>query len=370
MDLETSERRRSSDVIEEETEEPLPSVEERVGALLKQAPYARFFTFISMVERLTPEAVRVGGAGPPSKEGIRFRHDPDLAFASGDMTSAHILQVPSRAGDPLSPPRPLIEITTTFLGLSGSSSPLPTYLAEEIAQEDPHQPTRRDFLDIFHHRLVSLLFRWWARYGYAREFESGMGDRWSLRALAFTGSDAFHAPASKHIPPWQILRLLPLMAGKQRSARTLRIALQEILGHELPGIQVSLEQFVGGWVPVDEAERCKLGVARHRLGGDALLGGRVFDRSGSFTIKLEPVSRAAYPRLLPNGDLMPVLKDTVRLFTRDAVDFDLELVLAKDAIPTLYLARKGGSKLAHDAWLRSDRATQSMTFKDVMSSGK
>jgi type VI secretion system protein ImpH len=369
MDLETSERRRSADVIEE-AEEALPPMQERVGALLKHAPYARFFTFVSMIERLTPEAVRVGGGGPPSAEGIRFRHDPDLSFAAGDMRTARIIDVPSRAGDPLSPPRPLIEITTTFLGLSGASSPLPTYLAEEIAQEDPHAPVRRDFLDVFHHRLISLLFRWWARYGYAREFETALGDRWTLRALAFSGSDAFNAPPSKHIPSWQILRLLPLLAGRARNARTLRIALEEILGHELPGIGVTLDQFVGGWVPVDDTERCKLGIARHRLGGDALLGGRVFDRSGSFTIRLDPVTRAAYPRLLPNGDLMPVLKDVVRLFTRDAVDFDLELVLAKDAIPTLLLQRKDGSVLGHDAWLRSDRATQTMTFKDVMSTGK
>jgi type VI secretion system protein ImpH len=367
--METEKRRRRDTVtLDAILGSALPPNEgrERLLALLESAPRGRFFAIVALLERLTPGAVRVGDIGPPSKEGIRFRHDPDLSFSAGDIRSARLSEVRSIPDDALSPLRPLIEITTTFLGLTGATSPLPTYLAEEVAQEDAQQSVRRDFLDIFHHRLTSLLYRWWARYSFSREFEADLHDLWTRRMLSFVGSDAFDGAPSKHIPPWQLLRLLPLQVGTGRGARTLELALREIVGSAIPNSEVRVRQFVGGWVPIDEDERCALGRDNHRLGVDALLGKRIFDRAGRFAIRIENVDVDTYPRLQKGGDLLPLVQETVALFSRDPLEFDLELVLHEDAVPSLVLSAESGSRLGRNSWLRGRKSTQTILVEDAM----
>jgi type VI secretion system protein ImpH len=103
-----------------------------------------------------------GDYGPVNEESIRFRHDPSLTFATSDVSS--IKARPRRAGETGDgPDEPVYEITTTFLGLTGTVSPLPTYMAEEVLHEDHDRPAQREFLDVFHHRIISLFYRAHAR---------------------------------------------------------------------------------------------------------------------------------------------------------------------------------------------------------------
>src|SRR5262249_23771600 len=144
-----------------EIPEPAEVVELRAkgGPVLKAAPHSTFFHIVALLERLTPDAVRVGGDGPPSGEKIRFRHDHELNFSAGDIASARVRLLPQSAERYLDEPKAVYEVTTTFLGLTGTMSPLPTYMAEEVLHEDDKRPARRDFLDIFHHRFISFFYR-------------------------------------------------------------------------------------------------------------------------------------------------------------------------------------------------------------------
>ncbi len=318
---------------------PIPA---DVEDLLKDARRVRFFTLVSLLERLTPHARRVGGDGPPSQEALRFRHSPTLSFATGDVEEA--VQTEGR-----------IHLTTTFLGLTGAASPLPTYLAEEVLHEDPQAGAQRDFLDVFHHRLLSLLFRWWSKHRFAREFERSLGDAWTTRALALAGES--------HLPAELTLLVLPLLVSKPRGARALRAALEQVVGRSLDdNLTVTVRPFVGGWVEVDDEARCALGVRNHRLGVDALLGRRVFDRSGSFAVHLTPVGPESYKRLAPEGDVFPLIQETVRLFTRDSVRCQLDLELEEDATPTLRLSREGGSALGKASWLRGRGSSRTVSL--------
>lgn len=56
-------------------------------------------------------------------------------------------------------------VTTTFLGLYGSSSPLPTHYTEELLDESAADSTvSREFLDLLHQRLYQLYFQCWSKY--------------------------------------------------------------------------------------------------------------------------------------------------------------------------------------------------------------
>ena len=62
------------------------SVTPSVAALLAQPRRVGFYRAVELLERATPNAVRIGDVGPAGREAIRFRHDPSLAFSASDVT--------------------------------------------------------------------------------------------------------------------------------------------------------------------------------------------------------------------------------------------------------------------------------------------
>lgn len=348
--------------------DPVARLEKHAAPVLRGAPHSTFFHIVALLERLTSSAKRVGGDGPPSAEAIRFRHDYDLGFSSGDISRVEVKALPRGPERSLEEPKPAFVVTTTFLGLTGTISPLPLYIAEEVLHEDDQNPVRRDFLDIFHHRLISLLYRCVSKFSPAREHLTHRTDAWMKRALFLTGLDPDIQTRGLRVHPSVLVRLAPLLAGRGRGPRVLALALREALGDALaPDGKVHIEQFAGGWIEVDSAQRMALGQGNNELGVEAILGSRAYDQSGRFSVRIGPLHRHNYRRFLRDGDLLPVVKDMVELCVREPLDFDVELLLAADAVPSFVLSRaEGGSQLGRDTRLRgSETAAEVMTIPDV-----
>lgn len=318
----------------------------------------RFFPLLAYLERLTAGAVRLGGVGPVSKEMIRLRNDPSLGFHSADITSVSLRSVPRQADDPLAGSRPLFEVVCTFLGLSGSSSPLPTYLVEEVAQEDPDRPARRELLDLFHHRLLSLLYRLEAKYELTSELTSSFSDPWSHRLFALAGFDTYEQPPAVVLKAWQLLRVLSLLATRKRTAERLEVALEDVLGKHLEGARVHVRQFVGRWVEIDLSRRVRLGRANHRLGHNIVLGGKAYDLAGKIQIEIAPLPSRAYKKLLPDGELLPAVRELVALFIREPLEYTLELGLVESVTQTFRVSGQDPSQLGRDTWLGNKRQSR------------
>lgn len=347
----------------------LADLETRARPVLRAAPHSTFFHIVALLERLTSEAARVGGEGPPSAEAIRFRHDYDLGFSAGDISRVGVEAMPRGPERSLEADKPAFVVTTTFLGLTGTISPLPLYIAEEVLHEDDQNPVRRDFLDVFHHRLISLLYRSVSKFSPAREHLTHRTDAWMKRALFLTGLDPEIQTRGMGVHPSVLVRLAPLLAGRGRGPRVLALAVREALGEALaPDGKVHIKQFAGGWIEVDAAQRMALGLGNNELGVEAILGSRAYDQSGRFSVQIGPLHQHNYRRFLRDGDLLPVVKDVVELCVREPLDFDVELLLAPDAVPSFVLSRKvdGGSQLGRDTRLRGSETTaEVMVIPDV-----
>ena len=50
------------------------------------------------------------------------------------------------------------------MGLYGPSSPLPNHYTEDVLWASADEDAARSFLDLFNHRLISLVFRAWEKY--------------------------------------------------------------------------------------------------------------------------------------------------------------------------------------------------------------
>lgn len=316
----------------------------------------RFASLVALLERLTASAVRVGGDGPPSEEAIRFKHDPSLVFSAGDVSQVRLVPRKEEWGVQQGGPKHVFEVVTTFLGLTGASSPLPGYMVEEIAQEDPDRPLRRQFLDLFHHRLLSLLYRALSRYTPEAETTRAGDDVWSRRVLALTGLDTYERGPAVGLSVPQLLRLAPLLSTRARTARTLELALSDVLREDLGEARVTLKQFEGSWVEVEPEQRMMLGKLNSHLGRTSMLGGRLFDRAGKFIIGIAPLDGATYHRLLPEGDLSPLVREVVTLVVRDPLECALELGVREDVLGAFQLKMKSPARLGRNTYLGGRRS--------------
>jgi type VI secretion system protein ImpH len=324
---------------------------EQRGVLAAYETRAREFDFYRLVyllERTLEGSAPLGHAGSSSAERIRLRAEPSLTFASSDVSAIARRRFPEGVER--------VQVSTTFLGLYGSVSPMPAHFVEDIAlqvHQGGPQPIR-EFLDVFHHRLLSLVYRAWAKYrqsvGYARAGK----DRFSRRMFCAVGLDGF-SDAERAINPFYFLRFAPLLATKSRSARGLQIVLDELLG----GIGVHIDQFVGHWTLIEKPLRNKLGVANHQLGESLVIGRYVYDGSGRFTVKLGPLEYDDYLSFLPGGHRRPFLQSVVNTFTPGIHDVMLQLHVDLDAAPRFQLGSPRAATLARTAWLGG---TSAQTF--------
>lgn len=288
-----------------------------------------FFGLVSFLERVTAGASPIGGAGPAHREAIRFHHDPDLGFHAADVRSVEIAEDPRR-----------FEVLTTFLGLSGTASPLPPYIAEGILFDTFEQGTQRDFLDLFHHRAISLLYRSVIRLNPARVHRSDASDPWLLRLLGLAGIQPDPGLA---LQPRHLMVLIPILTKRARGAAALRVAVAAILRDELPDLDVRIRELAGQWLNVDEDQFTRLGARNHALGELTVLGRRVYDRRGRFAVRIGILTRDQADLFAEGQLLLDRLRAAVGLILRDPLEYDLELELHESAAETM---RIGFSRLS------------------------
>jgi type VI secretion system protein ImpH len=323
---------------------PAPLGPEELARRIAAARRLGAYPLLLLLERLHGERGRIGTSAMPSEERIRLRHDPALAFRPGEVSAVALRPPP---GEPEPGEVPAVDVTTAFLGLSGAASPLPPYLPEEVAQEDDEAPRRRDFLDLFHHRFISLYYRARARADFPNGYRSDQGDAWSRRVLAFAGREG-----PTRVPAWRLLRWAPLLAERNVTAAALEAAVADLLEDDVGAVGVTVEPFAGGWAAIDPDDRNRLGRDRSRLGADLVLGARILDRAGRIRVVVGPLSRAELAAFRARADLPLRIAEAVRELCPPALAFDLLLWLSRDAAPHLELGR---ARLGRDAWLGGQR---------------
>jgi type VI secretion system protein ImpH len=310
---------------------PLDEVVRHLEAARRRGAYP----LLVVLERLLGGDAAIGTAANLDEERIQLRHDRQLAFRPGEVSGIRVRDV--------NRDRPVVEITTAFLGLTGAASPLPPYLAEEVAQEDEEAPVRRDFLDMFHHRFVSLFYRARARSDFANGYRSDQTDAWSRRVLALLGRDR-----PPRVEPWRVLRWAPILAQRNVTPAAVEAAVADVLEDELGEVGVAVEPFVGVWAAIDPDDQNRLGRARSALGLDLVLGRRILDRASKFRLVVGPLGRDLLVRIRGNERLLRRVADAVGELCSATLDFELVLWLTPEAAPHLQL---GAARLGRDSWL-------------------
>ncbi len=316
--------------------------------ILNRARYFEYFQLIHLLERTACNQAPVGRQGPVPKELVRIRPVLSLGFPPGDIAAADWDDgIGAGGGDGR------LLLTTTFLGLYGSDSPLPAHFTERLLPEQEEDELVRDFLDQFHHRVYSLLYRCWAKFRYYVTFRPDGADSISMVVRALLGIGTTGTFESLDVPPLRYFRYVGLYSQRPRSTAGLIGLLRDFF----EGVDVDVEQCVGRWLPIEDDDRNVMGRANCMLGQNFLLGERLYDRAGRFRVKLGPLIFDQYTQFLPPGKSAVELAELVRFYTGDPLEFDLQLTLKGEEVPDLPLGERGMlGRLSWTTWLKSKPA--------------
>lgn len=267
----------------------------------------------------------VGGFGDPGKEAVRFTVPPSIAFPVSEIQEIGF----SEDGPPV--------VAVNFFGLTGPKGVLPyiyTQLAAENMLEGSH--ALQDFLDIFHHRLVSLFFRAWEK---SRPLEvmhySPRSDHFTAALTSLLGFDYASSSGQRRALLRSLVAFVGLLSPGTRSGVNLQNFLRGFLG-----VPVEVVQFLGSWLPISRIHQCSLGdpdEGANRLGKGAVLGDEVWDQQSRIRIRIGPLSRSEYDDFLPEGRRYELLRTLTRFFCNDEFDIEAQLILEASDVPGVIL---------------------------------
>lgn len=337
--------------------------------LLREGNRFDFFQAVRLLDQWARDRAETGSASrrqpvgqdrSPDQEVVRFRVLPSLGFPAGPVHQIRALPQP---GQPASNDLPPLEMIVTFLGLTGPNSVLPRHYTSLLIQRiRDRDHAARDFLDLFHHRLISLFFRTWEKYRLAFAYERTRGtpeaddvDRCSNVLYCLAGLGTAHLRGRQKIDDEAFLFYSGHFAHAPRSAVALEWLLSDYFDRT-----VTVRQFQGQWLYLDPDDRSLMPSAdypqgrNNQLGANMVVGERVWDVQSKFRLRIGPLTYDQFRSFMPNGDALRPLVQMTRSYVGPQFDFDVQPVLLPKAVPWCRLgsADGGGAFLGWNTWVR------------------
>jgi type VI secretion system protein ImpH len=269
-----------------------------------------FFQALSLLE----EKFRKDGSKDPLEAGsVRCIPDTSLAFPASD-----IQRIREKRGT--------VELVLSFMGLIGVSSPLPIYFSEYVSRFEENALPLIDFLNIFNNRFYILFYRSWKKYRFVRALSAGKSDPFVRRIAFMSGLNPDLLTIKEN---FKLLAYCGFFATKCRGKSALMTMLSDFYG----GLPVAIKEYSPRWVVIHNPPKIGLD---SRLGVSSVLGTTKWDVAGKFRVSVGPLPRETFETFLPGSDNIKKMKDLVRCFLSDPLDFDIEVRLqSRELVPVI-----------------------------------
>jgi type VI secretion system protein ImpH len=288
----------------------------------------------------------VGEGCEPEMEPIHFNAHVGFDFPA---TEVRKLFWPARSS--LQVPH----MVTNFFGLAGATGPLPTPLTElVISRLRENDSGLSDFLDIFNHRLISLLYRIRKVHRVAlssQSPEATSAARYVYSVLGLGTAGLRGRMQHAGVKDRSLLPYAGLLSQRPRSA----IGLQQLLSEHFH-VTVKIKQFCGAWQEIEPDDRTYLGKGgrNQALGQTTVLGSKVWDQQGHMLLVVGPLSWERFQHFLPDAfgaeDCYRPIRELARFYSGEEFQFRLRLKIREIETPGL---RLGAAKLGWTAWLKA-----------------
>lgn len=279
---------------------------------------------------------RLGESSRPAEDGVRIGQEATFGFAPRPVASAA---------------RPegeeVLRLRTFFFGLFGPNGPLPLNMTELAHARGLNRDGGfADFADALQHRMATLFYRAWAEGEPVLGLDRAGPDRFGRQLGALAGYGMASLEGRDAMPDLLKRHFTGRLADGTRSPEGLCAILSSFF--EAP---VAIEEFVPSRAVLPVEARCRLGggAGNAALGRTASAGQAVRVHHHVFRVVFGPLTLAAYERFLPGGPALQRLDPILRNYVGEALEWELNLVLAAPEVPSLRLGRQG--RLGFTSWL-------------------
>lgn len=347
----------------------------QVGELITNDLKTRFeeYDFFEAVRQIESAVLESGVVRPRRGEDrlsfIDFKSLQSLAYPAGDIFGLKIVEQEDARK------RPRIELTVTFTGLTGPSGALPRhYTAQVIERSHAGSQGHKDramleFFDLFNRRAIALFYMAWEKYRFQFLYAAaahridhdtpddlGPGEDAGLPMIAYSLA-GMHSPRARReagFHPHAAIEFGGLFARHVRDATSLAQMLRAAFE-----TSVEVIEFVGRWLELPESCQSRFEKKAPRripncvLGETAVVGSRAWDQQGLIRLRVGPLKWDKFGRFLPAGDLLEAFVALAKTFVGNAIDLEVQLVLAEYEAPMSELgsADPVAMRLGWTTWL-------------------
>ena len=262
---------------------------------------------------------------------FRFFTNPKINFPVGDIEQLIILEEDGRE---------VFQFLVNFLGLQGSSGPLPGSVLDEIAEEHNNNPIQSIYLDFFNHHLITVFHQIWRKYKYYIKFNSNFSDNYSRNIMNLLGVSRDFIKFT-HLNWHKIFYHLGII---QSGIRT-KEALTSIIQHYFDLHDISLEEHVRKIVEVEVEQKNQVGIKNVMLGENFILGDKVESFSNKFRVNINNLNLDEFHQFLPNTKKYRQLQELIRFLLKDPLPYDVLLGLHPNTKSTFILGKDNSSFL-------------------------
>lgn len=287
----------------------------------------------------TARRLEADNAGPgfgrsttPKSDPLRFGQAASMAFSPRSLDAYHPADgdIPAR-------------LDVLFTGLFGPHGALPFHLTEWVQTRRHHHDddTFEIFANIFHHRILSLLYRAWADSDPAVALDSDVRRDVFARFVAALGGVSHFA--GRGFPE----RARRFYAGQIGPSSNRTESLERVLSDHLQ-LPVTVVEFAGGWLDAQPDERASLD---GRSCDGAVLGGSVLARASAYEIHVGPVDDEEFDALLPGAELNDLIREAVVSTVGLELEWRVRILRRERDIGPARLGKDAATRLGVDSWM-------------------
>ncbi|GDX04418.1 type VI secretion system baseplate subunit TssG [Buttiauxella sp. A111] len=317
-------------------------------------PYTQFYRFCQLLEQSQPDAPALGSHWQVKHDPVRFRPHPGMGFPASEFKRVEFPDQPHL------PPT----IRTTFMGLYGVESPLPTAYIDDITQRREGYEAVSDFLDIFNHRMITQYYRIWRKYSYPATFAPGGTDRTSKYLLSLCGLGI--EGSAKHIatPVSRFLALTSMMRLPTRTSEGV-VALVQLLAPDTQATVIAHDRLR---IPL----RNQLAMSARQpvsMRSSPVMGTHAVDVNSQILLSLKTNNADEAREWLPGGQLHTDLLALLHVYLGSRLHVRLQLSVLRSLLPDAQLScqpQDSGVLLGRTAVMRTQRAVATTKNNDEL----
>ncbi len=313
--------------------------------LMHDKPYQfGFYHALRCMENLYSDKPRIGESTRTSDDILRLSQEPSMAFSASTLAAFELAENDDIA-----------KLSVNFFGLFGPNGPLPLHLTEYARDRmrNSDDPTFSAFIDIFHHRMLSLFYRSWANAQPTVNFDRPQQDRFSIYIGSLFGLALPSLKNRDEMPDFTKLHFSGRLSSNTQNVEGLISIIRSFFK-----INVEINEFIGEWMKLPDNCKFHLGesIESTVLGENITLGDCVWQCQQKFRIILGPLSIKQYEHFFPGKDSNKRLRAIVRNYVGDSINWDVKLLLKKNSVPMITLGEN--DFIGWNTWLGERMSTE------------